>query len=145
MDKERKRKLKKLGKDEVQRRSDELHARLNEANPLDPGEPGWAENYKRGTERERWLKKKLPTLHQPRLEKLFVVREYDNVGWAPHKGGYIQCQICGSAVPSVRPNRFIDYTGCKCKNIFWWKFLKWGSSSIKFPEKIAPVKLTGRG
>ena len=145
MDRDRKKQLKKLGKAEVQRRSDELHAKLHEANPLDPGEPGWADNYKRGTERDRWLKKKLPTLHQPKLEKLFVVRAYDNAGWVPHKGGYLQCQICGSAVPSVRHKRLIDFTGCKCRNIFWWHFLIWGHSNIKYPEKVVIVKLTGRG
>src|SRR5258706_15993453 len=103
MDANRKRELKQLGKAEVNRRSSELRAELSEANPAPIGSDDWAKNYRTGTDREKWLRKKLPTLHRDRLNSLFVVRTDVGVGWIPHVGGYLLCSSCGSAVPSAIP------------------------------------------
>ena len=145
MDKDRKRHLKKLGKAEVQRVSDKLHRSLKEANPLDPGDPGWAENYRVGSKREKWLKSKLPVLHEPKLSKFFSVRPYVNRGWVPHVGAYVQCNTCGSAIPCARNKRYFDYVACKCKNVVWWHFLKWRKTTIKTPSDLTAIKLIGRG
>ena len=143
MDKERKRQLKKQGKAEVQRVSDALHKSLQEANPLPPGAPGWADSYKLGIQREKWLKSELPVLHEPELSQLFSVRPYPNRGWLPHVGAYVQCQSCGSAIPCARKKRFFDRVRCRCKNIVWWQLFKWRKVVIKKPENVVPIKLIG--
>src|SRR5690606_16687162 len=73
MNQSRKRQLKQLGKAEVARQSAELRAALKSANPATPGDDNWAENYKHGTVKERWLRKKLPLLHKQQVDDLFVV------------------------------------------------------------------------
>jgi hypothetical protein len=145
MDKERRRHLKSLGKKEVARQSAAVWDALHEANPAEPGDPGWSKNYRRGIERERWLRKELPLLQPKKLNELFVVREDVGSGWIPHIGGYLMCTTCGSASPSALPRRLMYWHSCACGNIRWRMLLWWRHCYIKHPEKLVPVKLTGRG
>lgn len=144
MDPERKRALKKLGKAEVQRQSDEIRRVLDEANPADIGSDAWAKGYRLGTERERWLRKRLPTLHRPQLDELFVVRQEAGAGWVPTPGGYVQCEDCGSALPSMRPKSWLYSTGCRCGNITWWDILWWRKITVRRRDRVIAIKLTGR-
>ena len=66
MDAERKRELKALGKAEVARQSAELQGRLAAANAAPVGSNAWMAGYRRDTQREKWLKKRLPILHEKR-------------------------------------------------------------------------------
>ena len=50
MNKDEKRRLKKLGKQVVAERSRELQERLHEANPAPIGSDEWAKNYREGTD-----------------------------------------------------------------------------------------------
>ena len=144
MDAEQKRALKKLGKAEVERRSAELRAALEEANPGGAASEDWASGYRDGVERERWLKKALPILSRAQLEELFVVLPDNRPGWVPHPGGYILCAICGSAVPSVLPRRLFYWRSCVCGNIKWRCLLGFGRGSAREPDAIVSVKLLGR-
>lgn len=145
MDPERKRALKKLGKAEVQRQSDEIRRVLDEANPADATSDAWIKGHKLGTERERWLRKRLPTLHRPQLDALFVVWPYAGSGWVPTPGGYVQCEDCGSALPSMRPKSWLYATGCRCGNITWWECLRWRRITVRRPDRVIAIKLAGRG
>uniref|UniRef100_UPI001AAC9514 hypothetical protein n=1 Tax=Cognatilysobacter terrigena TaxID=2488749 RepID=UPI001AAC9514 len=89
MDQKRRRELKALGKAEVARQSAAVRAAMHEANPAELSDPEWSKNYRRGVERERWLRKALPLLSPDVLHKLFVVREDVGTGWVPHIGGYL--------------------------------------------------------
>jgi len=75
MDKERRRQLKALGKAEVARQSAAVWNALREANPAKPGDPEWSKNYRRGVEREKWLRKNLPLLGPKQLHE-FGVKHY---------------------------------------------------------------------
>lgn len=145
MDAERKRQLKALGKAEVERRSAELRATLDEANLAPPGSDAWAARYRTGTERERWLRATLPTLRRGELESLFVVLEEDGAGWVPRLGGYVLCKACGSAAPSALPRRWFYWTSCECGNIRWRCLLGWRKAFVRDPQSLVPVKLIGRG
>ena len=145
MDSSRKKQLKALGKAEVARSSAEIRAALKAANPVSPGDEGWAENYKRGTLHEKWLQRKLPLLHAKELEQLFVVVPNGSAGWQPHLGGYVQCQRCGSAAPSAINKRLVYWASCQCRNIRFRCVGPWKKISVSSPELLIPVKLIGRG
>lgn len=145
VDKQRRRELKALGKAEVARRSAAVRAALREANPAELGDPEWSGNYRRGVERERWLRESLPFLDPGLLHKLFVVREDVGAGWVPHIGGYLLCTSCGYAMPSALPRRMLFWRACGCGNVRWRMLLWWRRCKVKHPERLAPIKLTGRG
>lgn len=145
MDKARRRELKALGKAEVARRSAAVHDALREANPAAPGDPEWSDNYRRGVERERWLRKTLPLLGYAELHERFVVREDVGEGWIPHVGGYLLCTDCGCATPSAMPRRLFYWRSCACGNVRWRMILWWRRCRVRHPEKLVPVKLVGRG
>jgi len=141
MDAERKRQLKALGKAEVERRSAELQAALDAANPAPSGSDEWGRGYKKATLRERWLRKKAPILHQKRLEKLFVVVPESSGDWAP----YMQCKRCGSVAPTENPRRLIYWASCRCGNIKVRSLWFWHKATIQDPSLILYVKLIGKG
>lgn len=145
MDSARKKLLKALGKAEVARSSAEIHAALKAANPVSLGDKQWSENYKRGTLREKWLKRKLPLLHAKKLQEFFVVVPNGSAGWQPHRGGYVQCQRCGSAAPSAIHKRWLYWASCQCGNIRFRCIGPWKKVSVVNPELVIPVKLIGRG
>lgn len=146
MDKERKRELKKQGKAEVSRTSAELRAALKVANPVEPGQPGWSENYKSGLLKEKALVHDLPLMHADEVERRFVVVPNGSAGWRPYPGSYVQCTICKSVSPSVVPqNRWFYWKNCECGNIKWRCLGSSRSATVQHPEKIQSVKLIGRG
>lgn len=144
MDPARKRELKALGKAEVKRRSAELRAALDEANPARPGDADFARNHRSGTERGRWLRNTLPTLHRAELEAGFVVMPVSGT-WSPHPEGYVQCTHCGSAMPSMLPPRRRFYwSSCACGNLRWRVLLFWRRARVRDREAVLPVKLIAR-
>lgn len=145
MDRERRRHLKALGKAEVARESAAIHASLRRANPAHRGDAQWTDSYRRGTERERWLRRKLPLLRAARLEALFVVHPWGPNTWSPHLGGYLLCKGCGSASPSLLPRRLVYVARCGCGNIRWTMLFGWRRCAVKDWSMLAPVKLIGKG
>jgi hypothetical protein len=145
VDSKRKRQLKALGKAEVARESATLHAPLRAANPAAPGDNAWAENYRRGVQRERWLRRKLPLLHARRLNQLFVIHPWGANTWSAHVGGYLLCTICNSAAPSMMPRRLLYWRSCECGNIGWRCIFGRSWHVVKDPSQLTPVKLIGKG
>ena len=145
MDAARKRQLKAIGKAEVARQSEAIHASLAEANSAAIGSDAWAKNHRTGTLREKWLRKRLPILHKDQLHKLFVVHPYEVNRWSPFIGGYIMCTHCGSAAPSALPRRLFYWGSCVCGNIRWNCLLAWRKGTITDASAIVPIKLIGRG
>jgi hypothetical protein len=145
MDSERKRQLKALGKAEVARQSEALHSALQEANPAKLSDGQWGPNYRKGVERERWLRRKLPVLRAARLQEMFVVHPWGANTWSPHTGGYVLCKCCGSAVPSAVPRKLFRWLSCECGNIRFVSILWWGRRTVKDPSAVLPVKLLGKG
>lgn len=140
-----KRSLKRLGKAEVERRSAEIRAALKEANPAPSGSGQWAKGYRVGLKRELWLQRALPILHRERLHELFVVLRQPGTGWVPHPGGYVICNTCGSAAPSLMPWKLFYWASCACGNIRWRCFLGWRRGGVRNPDGVTSAKLCGRG
>jgi len=137
--------LKALGKSEVSRRSEAIHAALAKANPAPIGSDEWAKNYRAITEAERDLRAHLPVLHKAQLDKSFVVEIDLSRGSRPYLGGYVFCVICGSASPSIIPKaRKLFWAGCECGNIKWRCIWFWRRCHVRWPEKVIPVKLFAR-
>lgn len=145
MDAEHKKALKRLGKAEVERRSSQLRAQLAESNPAPAGSDAWARNYRTGTDRERWLRRALPTLNQQRVTELFVVSPITDPGWRPHPGAYVRCNGCGSVAPVIIPRRPFYWGACACGNVKLRAIGPWREAEVRDPSKISPVKLIGRG
>jgi hypothetical protein len=145
MNAERRRQLKAVGKAEVERRSAELRAAVTASNPAPIGSDEWVRGYRAGTQRERWLRSKLPVLHRDALETAFLVSRDVGAGWIPHVGGYVRCLRCGSAAPSALPRRWFYWAGCACGNVRWRCVLFWRRGVVADPESVEPVKLIGRG
>jgi hypothetical protein len=144
IDAERKRELKRLGKAEVERRSSVLKEAMELANPAPTDSDRWADGYRDGVERERWLKKKLPVLSRAQVERMFVVLPESTPGWVPHPGGYVICTTCGSAAPSLMPWRLFYWASCACGNIRWRCILGWQRGTARDPRAIVSAKLLGR-
>lgn len=144
MDQRRRQELKALGKAEVKRRSAELRAAMSDANPLEPGDPGWSANHRRGTERERWLRDKLPVLHKKDVAAMFTVWDQRDQ-WVAHVGLYLQCETCGSVVPSALPRRWFYWAGCACGNVRWRCILGWRRVAVRDRGALVAVKLIGKG
>jgi hypothetical protein len=146
MDLKRRRDLKKLGKREVERRSAELREVLRAANPSPLRSDEWARGYKIGTERDRWLRKKLPLLNRDEVISMFVVLSQDDPGWIAHSGstGYVLCGKCGSAAPSVLPKSWFYWARCECGNIRLRRILFWERIFVREPSELTPLKLIGR-
>jgi hypothetical protein len=145
MEPERKRQLKAAGKAEVQRRSAELRAALDAANPLRPGEPGWAQNYKVGTRRGRWLRARQPTLWRSQWEPWFVLRPDTGNRWIAHPGAYVQCLGCGTVAPSALRWHWFYWARCECGNLRWRCLLGWRRLRLRDAGSLAAVRLIGRG
>jgi hypothetical protein len=147
MDPVRRRELKQLGKKEVERRSAELQNTLSAANPSPVGSDEWARGYKLGIQREKWLRKKLPLLTPDELASMFVVHDATDPGWTAHGGssGYLRCNKCGCAAPSVLPDTWFYWSSCSCGNIRLRRILFWKVILAKDPSELTPVKLVGRG
>lgn len=145
MDAERKRQLKSQGKAEVERRSTQLRRAMRAANPAPIGSDEWGKNYKTGTLREKELKRILPIIHKRDLDWQFAVLPVEGLGIAPVAGLYLQCQQCGSVLPSAIPRRFFYWGACGCGNVKWRIFWRWNWNSVSDPSLLVPVKLIGKG
>ena len=110
MDKEEKRRLKKLGKKLVEEQSRQLDERLAEANPAPVGSDEWVENYRRGTVKDKELRQQQPDIvYRKEIEVDFVIAPIElELGGSP---GYFQCLECGDVLYS-RPRTRLS---CTCK------------------------------
>lgn len=117
MDKNEKRRLKKLGKQIVAEQSRQLRDHLNEANPAPVGSDEWAKGYKKGTLKEKALRAKPPDrLSAIEVEGDFVPNPATQnlpVELFGVPGCFWQCLNCGDLINSLPRAR----TSCVCGNI----------------------------
>jgi hypothetical protein len=117
MDKEEKRRLKKLGKQIVADQSRELQERLSEANPAPIGSDAWANNYRDGVLKEQALRANSPDrLSAAELANSFVTnphhQDFRNELFGI-KGCFWECLRCGDVINSL-PRGAVQ---CHCGNI----------------------------
>lgn len=114
MNSEEKRRLKKLGKELLEQRSQDIKERLREANPAPIGSDEWGRNYRVGILRERELRQDAPDrLTASVATSRFVLNP---VVPAPSIGVptcYIECSRCGDLLHSV-PRQTVE---CSCKGV----------------------------
>ena len=146
MDEAEKRRLKKLGKREVEARSRQALERLLEAYPAPIGSDAWVENYRTGTEHDRALRQAPPDrMTEAEAAARFVLspvegRLGDFIGvptW------YAQCSRCRDllhTVPSVP-------TTCGCGAVTLWTEGDFPLLQGRYAEGdlLHIVKLIGRG
>jgi hypothetical protein len=117
MDKDEKRRLKKLGKQAVADRSRELQERLHAANPARIGSDAWAENYRAGILKEKALRAKSPDrLTARELAESFVLNPAHQELPAELlgvPGCFWECLTCHEVINSL-PQTAIR---CECGNI----------------------------
>ena len=140
MESAKRRELKRAGKAALERRSAELRAALQTANPAPPGSDQWAQGYRVSVEREQWLRTRLPIIHKDQLAREFVVHHLPKGSGTDYVGGYVLCRQCGSAVPSSLPWRLCYFAGCACGSVRWWCLLWWRRVIVKKGAGIAPVQ-----
>ena len=112
MDEAEKRRLKKLGKQQVEQQSQALRARLQEANPAPVGSDAWVRNYKAQTGRERALRHAPPDrIVASEATQEFVLNEVDP---GPNFGGvptwYVECPRCHDLLHTVPA----ESVSCSC-------------------------------
>jgi hypothetical protein len=117
MNKEEKRRLKKLGKQAVADRSRDLQERLREANPAPIGSDAWARNYRDGTLREKALRENPPDrLTVTELAEAVVPNSAHQglpVELFGAHGCFWECLACGAVVNSL-PRVAVR---CECGNV----------------------------
>ena len=105
MDKEERKRLKKMGKRLVERESEALHERLRESNPHPIGSDAWAKTYRESTLKEREIRNNpKDILRASEIENDFVInikqKTFPN-GFPRVKGMYYQCLNCGCLLHSL--------------------------------------------
>ena len=106
MDKKRKRELKKLGKRLVEERSAEIRKALQQSNPLDVTDEGWADNYREAVLLEKEIKSNNALVIPASAIDVHVVLLNDP-GCNPGRsriavpGIYVQCDRCKDLIPTV--------------------------------------------
>ena len=117
LDKDEKRRLKKLGKQAVADRSRELQERLREANPAPIGSDAWTKNYRDGTLKEKALQRNPPDrLTAIELAESFVPNPAHQdlpVELFGVQGCFWECLACGEVINSL-PRVAVR---CHCGNI----------------------------
>ena len=116
MDKAEKKRLKKLGKELVQRRSDELHAQLASTNPAPFASDEYLRNEIAIREKERQLRKEQRAYSQQEILANFVVRPLGFDLSATYPGSddnYWECRECGDFIPTV----LARVLQCGCGNV----------------------------
>jgi len=104
MDRERKRELKKKGKQLVDENSERVRQRLHDENPFHYTDPRWVENFKEVHARNKEFR--LNTDHVIAVESLGEAVRLKTLGFkyegllVPRKGIYIHCLTCNSLVPT---------------------------------------------
>ena len=100
MDSSEKRRLKKLGKQQVEDRSRQLQERTLEANPADTTNPEWGDNYRNGTLKEKELRREQPDIiYSLEAKRDFVLSPIEPLcfGVPTH---YIRCLHCDDLLHS---------------------------------------------
>jgi len=117
MDKDEKRRLKKLGKQVTAERSRELQERLAEANPAPIGSDSWMRSFREGTLKERALRTAPPDQISAANVRADYVPNPMHQSFPPElfglPGSFWECLECGDAVHSL-PSAT---TSCQCGNI----------------------------
>ena len=143
MDKQRKRELKKKGKELVEEYSAKVRERLHEENPFYYTDPSWVENYK-----EVYYKNKEYRLNTDKvlneseltdLTRLKVIGyKYDGL-FIPRKGEYLLCNNCKSLVPTWATKPLT----CNCKAIL----IDLKNKKVIFPnnDECSVVKIEALG
>lgn len=143
MDKEEKRRMKKLGKQVVAGRARELQERLRLANPAPIGSDAWAENFRQGTSREKALRANPPDrLSAAALAESFVPNPIHQelpaeLFGAP--GCFWECLECGDVINSLAQNA----VRCECGNVAID-----GAKAVRSfakPDRVRLVTLMGKG
>jgi hypothetical protein len=143
MDKDEKRRLKKLGKQAVADRSRELRERLREANPAPIGSDAWAKNYLDGTLKVKALRADPPDrLAANELAESFVPNPAHQdlpIELFGVPGCFWECLACNDVVNSL-PREAV---ACHCGNI---KIdLVQGVRSFEKKDRVRLVTLIGKG
>jgi hypothetical protein len=143
MDKDEKRRLKKLGKQAVADRSRELQERLREANPAPIGSDAWAKNYRDGTLNERALRANPPDrLTAAELAEAFVPNPANQdlpVELFGVPGCFWECLACSEVINSL-PRESVR---CQCGNIMI--DLASGVRLFEKSDRVRLVTLIGKG
>jgi hypothetical protein len=142
VDKDEKRRLKKLGKQIVADQSRELDERLRQANPAPIGSNEWARNYREGTAKEKALQAAPPDrLSSAELQADFVTNPKHQDLPAELFGvpGYFwECRGCGDVVNTV-PSATAQ---CTCGNVLI--DMSAGRRQFRKPENVRLVSLIGK-
>jgi len=116
MDKDERKRLKKLGKRLVERESEALKEKLRESNPHEPGSDGWAKAYRESTLKEREIRKNPKNiLRTAEIENDYIINIKQKTfsdGFPRVKGMYYQCLNCGCLLHSLCEVSLI----CDCGN-----------------------------
>jgi hypothetical protein len=117
MDKNERRRLKKLGKERAEQRSQEVHAALAAANPAPIGSDQWGANYRKQILQERELRTTPPDyIPSSVAQRDWVTLATDDssaTGVFPIPTHYLHCGRCGDLIHSVADSSI----RCKCGNI----------------------------
>jgi hypothetical protein len=143
MDKDEKRRLKKLGKELVERQSRELQEALREANPAPSGSDEWGEGYRAGVLREKQLRAAPPDrISAAELKATFALLPVEGEGSGGLLGfptWYYECPSCGDVLHSV-PRETVR---CSCGKLV--VDVGTGPVLASSGERPRLVKLIGRG
>jgi hypothetical protein len=141
MDASEKKRLKKLGKQQVEAQSRELHERLRESNGAPSGSDEWANNYRRATLKEQELRRTKPDIiYASELERDFVLQPIESPE-VPVPTIYIECKQCHDVLHSF-PTRIVT---CSCKSITLSIEDERLMICVDHPHTLQWVKLIGRG
>jgi hypothetical protein len=143
MDSARRRDLKKIGKQLVHERSEEVRGRLAARNPWPVGHPNWVSNLQAEYQLNRkYRKNTLQVLNEASVrsdaEIKFLGLDFED-GFIPHKGWYVLCHVCRELVPTA-----CSYTmGCRCSAVA----ISPESKQVRLPslDKYSVIELVGRG
>jgi hypothetical protein len=143
VDREEKRRLKKIGKQIVADRSQQLHERLLEANPAPVGSDSWASNYREATLKERALRAAPPnrlTCAELRAGYVTVPTHQEMPAELLGVPGlFWECLECGEVVNSL-PNITVM---CTCGNVLI--NIDAGERLFRDSGRARPVKLLAKG
>lgn len=140
MDKSERRRQKKIGKEIVAQRGAELRKALEQANPAPIGSDAWIQNYKLGTQNERWVRVAQPLMYKHEWKDKFIVRVDETPGCTLQQmikpvlaeDGmlasalqssygvlasaelFFQCVSCETVMPSLPASKWFYWKGWEC-------------------------------
>jgi len=140
MDDAEKRRLKKIGKQQIEQQSREIQDRLAEANPAPVGSDEWARNYKAQTLRERELRRSPPNrIKAAEASRDFVLYEVEpGPNFLGVSTWYAECPQCHDLL-HTEPTAPV---ACSCKAIRL--DCAGGILSISAQSRFRFVRLIGR-